>query len=242
MNASNSAPETGDVDDPTDTQQSKCLLKDTSKPTQDRREAQKQRSREQILQAAEDLVTQQRSALFSVDELAARADVSRRTIFNHFASLDEVLITLASARLRHFVDRFGEAIRAIEPSVTRESLFDAGVHTLKVPDLLDTIAFFARSLGPDPGVIGHTDELFHATLSRTGDELIGEIVRSSSDLDAFDAEVAVAQVISGVSTAARHWARETDTVLTPESRERFNELLARVTATWPTESGPTSPR
>lgn len=208
----------------------------TAAPT-DRREAQKQRSREQILHAAEELVNQQRSARFSVDELAERADVSRRTIFNHFATLDDILITIASDRLRSFVTHFSEVIRTAEPPVTRASVFDAAVKTLHRADLLDTIAFFARSLGTEPGVIDNTDILFHTTLTRTGDELIAEIVRASDCLDEFDAEVVVTQAISGIDTVARHWARETDTNLTPESREYFNELLARVTATWPTGTG-----
>lgn len=200
----------------------------------DRREAQKQRTREQILQAAEALVNQQRSARFSVDELAERADVSRRTIFNHFASLDDVLITLASERLRPFISHFADTIGAAEPPVTRACVFDAALKTLNRGDLLDTIAFFARSLGDESGVIDHSDILFHTTLTRTGEALIAEIVRASDCLDEFDAEVVVNQAISGIDAAAKHWARETDTNLTPASRERFSELLARVTATWPT--------
>lgn len=209
----------------------------TAKPdVADRREAQKQRSREQILQAAEELVNQQRSARFSVDELAERADVSRRTIFNHFASLDDVLITLAAERLQPFIAHFAETIRSAPQPITRASVFDAAILTLNRDDLLDMIAFFARSLGDDCGIIDHTDILFHTTLTRTGDALIAEIVSASELLDEFDAEVVVNQAIGGIDAVARHWARATDTNLTPESRERFNELLARVTATWPTGS------
>jgi len=51
----------------------------------DRRAALKAKHRAAILQAARDLVDERGGRGFSVDELAARADVARRTVFNHFS-------------------------------------------------------------------------------------------------------------------------------------------------------------
>lgn len=62
--------------------------------TTDRRAALKAKHRAAILQAARDLVDERGGREFSVDDLAARADIARRTVFNHFASLDEVLLAV----------------------------------------------------------------------------------------------------------------------------------------------------
>ena len=77
----------------------------------------------------------------------------------------------------------------------------------------------------------HHPDVASAAVADSG--LIDEIVRTSDDLDAFDAEVAIGQAISGLAAAARHWAQETGTSLDAASRGRLDELLARVTATWP---------
>ena len=199
----------------------------------DRRTAQKQRSRDQILAAARDLIEQQRSPRFTVDQLAERADVSRRTIFNHFATLDDVIVALAASELDDFVTIFGDCIAASGRPLTRESVFAAAAQTIERIDIHKIIAFFVRALGTEPKFDGHTDQLFHTTFNRTGGELIDEIVRTSDDLDAFDAEVAIGQAISGLAAAARHWAQETGTSLDAASRGRLDDLLARVTATWP---------
>lgn len=197
----------------------------------DRRSAQKQRSREQILTAARDLIETQRR--FSVDDLVERADVSRRTIFNHFTSLDDVLMALAATELDGFVRVFGDRIRASANPVTRERVFAAVIETIEHTDIQKTIAFFVRALGLEPQFDDRTDQLFHTTFNRTGTELIDEVVCASDDLDAFDAEVAIGQAISGLATVARHWGQETGLSLDTASRERFDQLLARVTATWP---------
>ena len=61
-----------------------------TEPATDRRAALKERSRQAIVQAAAELMDETGGTAFTVDELAERADVSRRTVFNHFASLEEI--------------------------------------------------------------------------------------------------------------------------------------------------------
>ncbi|MBK0297465.1 TetR family transcriptional regulator, partial [Bacillus sp. S34] len=41
-----------------------------------------------------------------VDDLASRADIARRTVFNHFGSLDEVLLAVCEQELSVIIDRF----------------------------------------------------------------------------------------------------------------------------------------
>ena len=56
----------------------------------------KARHRRAILDAAKELISEGGAARFSVDQLAERADVSRRTVFNHFASIDDVVTTVCT--------------------------------------------------------------------------------------------------------------------------------------------------
>ena len=74
--------------------------------TPDRRTELKARYRQAILDAADSLICERGKPQFSVDELAERADVSRRTVFNHFSSLDDVIMTTCTQVLRATVDEF----------------------------------------------------------------------------------------------------------------------------------------
>src|SRR4051812_42252580 len=63
----------------------------------DGRVAQKRRTRRAIVEAARDLLAAGRTP--SVDDVAAAADVSRRTIYMHFPTLDQLLLDAASGLL-----------------------------------------------------------------------------------------------------------------------------------------------
>jgi TetR/AcrR family transcriptional regulator of autoinduction and epiphytic fitness len=72
----------------------------------------KARHRRAILDAATELIDRHRAARFSVDQLAERADVSRRTIFNHFTSIDEVVTTVCTETLGVVIERFRAVVTA----------------------------------------------------------------------------------------------------------------------------------
>src|SRR5689334_17914325 len=61
------------------------------------REAQKRRTRTAIVAATRELVAGGRTP--SIDEIAVAADVSRRTIYLHFPTLDQLLLDAASGLL-----------------------------------------------------------------------------------------------------------------------------------------------
>src|SRR5699024_10253535 len=82
-----------------------CPVKEQhAPPGADRREALRARYRRAILDAAADLMDQSEGAAFTVDTLAERADVSRRTVFNHFASVEDIVIEVFSEVLSGFAD------------------------------------------------------------------------------------------------------------------------------------------
>lgn len=59
----------------------------------DKRSARKAENRIAIVEAAESLILEGGYGALNAEALAERAGVSRRTIFNHFASVDDVLVT-----------------------------------------------------------------------------------------------------------------------------------------------------
>ncbi|QKS21643.1 TetR/AcrR family transcriptional regulator [Curtobacterium sp. Csp1] len=117
----------------------------------DRRAALKAKHRAAILQAARDLVDEQGGRGFSVDDLAARADIARRTVFNHFASLDEVLLAVCEQELSVIIDRFlADMARTPIGDGSRASMFDELESAARGADLAPAIAGMYNILG-DPG-------------------------------------------------------------------------------------------
>ena len=70
----------------------------------DKRSARKAENRIAIVEAAESLILERGYGALNAEALAERAGVSRRTIFNHFASVDDVLVT----RMNQYFNRIFE--------------------------------------------------------------------------------------------------------------------------------------
>ena len=87
----------------------------------DRRGALKARHRQAIVDAARRLIDARQGPRFSVDELAAEADVSRRTVFNHFDSLDDVILAACTEILDAVVASFRQAATAAWGRSSRRS-------------------------------------------------------------------------------------------------------------------------
>lgn len=196
----------------------------------DRRAALKARHRAAILQAARELVDERGGPQFGVDELAERADIARRTVFNHFASLDEILLTLCADALEVIIDDFIVAVAAVPVGDdTTASMFDELAETIASTDLPSAIAKVALVLGApdpdDPRGRALSDEAF----ARAATRLLGEVTRRHPNVDALDAELLVSSLMSGVIVIATHWILHTGVRLDQEGREAWNDLVTRLT-------------
>ncbi|ROP78741.1 TetR family transcriptional regulator [Frigoribacterium sp. PhB107] len=199
-------------------------------PALDRRAALKARHRQAILDAADALIAEQGAPRFSVDELAARADVSRRTIFNHFASLDEVVMTLCTAALTDAIDEFRAATTAVatsEVAGTRSSLFDEVVLALRSIDLPAVVAYLWRVLDGDAEANG-ANKGVQDVFSRATEHLAADAARRSIAVDQLDVELLVSSLLHGIAVIAEHWVRRTDGALDDEGRAVWAELLDRL--------------
>ncbi|GIE82277.1 hypothetical protein Aph02nite_82270 [Actinoplanes philippinensis] len=193
--------------------------------TIDRRSALKARHRRAILDAAGALIAE--GGRFSVDQLAERADVSRRTVFNHFASIDDVVTTVCTEMLHVVIDGFRTTVTSGE----RESMFTDVAGALRVTDVPGIVAYLWRALGGFAPGNPQAAQIFHATVARTCEEMALELARKYPEADPLDAAILVSSLMNGTVAVATHWIAVTATQLDERSRELWHSLLERMIET-----------
>jgi AcrR family transcriptional regulator len=194
----------------------------------DRRAELKARHRQAILDAAAALIRERGRPQFSVDELAERADVSRRTVFNHFVSLDDVIMTTCTQVLSATVDEF-RAATASTPAGdgSRESLFNEITTALRNIDLPPVVAYLAGVLSAE-GENGRSQHSIGDVFTRTTEQLSIEIAERTSGVDEFEAAILVSAVMNGIAIVAGHWLASTQGSLDTASRRVWDGLLDRL--------------
>lgn len=198
----------------------------------DRRAALKARHRAAILAAASALIDERGGPRFTVDELAERADVARRTVFNHFASLDDVMLTLCDELLSVLVDDF-IAIAAATPvgDGSRASMFDEIASAIRSADLVPAIARMVTILGTDhigTNTDPREDSLTHEAFARVGDQLRREVARRNPGADELDVALLVGSLVNGIIVVAKYWISRTDARVDDDTRTVWNGLLDRL--------------
>ena len=196
----------------------------TTKPIlTDRRAELKARHREAILDAADSLILERGQARFSVDELADRADIARRTVFNHFSSLDDVIMTSCTRTLNRAIDDF-LAVASVTPSShgSRAALFAEVTTAIKQMDLPSLVAYFFGLLDGDDARTQNADSVF----MRSTEGLTVELARRSG-VDEFEVAVLVSTLLNGISVVARHWMIQAGGTLDAASRSVWDSLLDR---------------
>ncbi|WP_328472288.1 TetR/AcrR family transcriptional regulator [Actinoplanes sp. NBC_00393] len=198
-------------------------MKDVEPPA-DRRAALKARHRRAILDAAHALISEGEATRFSVDQLAERADVSRRTIFNHFASIDDVVTTACTEALGVVIENFLTAFAEGGPA----SMFDEITRALRATDVPGIVAFLWRALGGFHVGDPRPRQIFQATFSRTTDELARELAERHPERDPLDAELLVSSLMHGTEVIVGHWLTATAAAVDEKSRALWNDLLERL--------------
>ncbi len=188
----------------------------------DRRAALKARHRRAILDAANALINE--GVRVSVDQLAERADVSRRTIFNHFVSVDDVVTTVCTEMLGPVISTFRDSFAA----GGRPSMFDDIAEALRDTDVPGIIGFLRHALGGFTADDPRPNQIFLATFSRTADEMARELSARYPEVDPLDAAVLVSSLMNGIVVVAKHWIAATDAATDDRSRALWSELLERM--------------
>lgn len=194
----------------------------------DRRAALKARSRQAILDAAAELMERHGSTEFTVDDLAAAADVSRRTVFNHFASLDDVVTEVAGQMLVEIVDRM-EA-RATDGDREAGSILGDLAATAAGAHLVPTIAYLIEVLGrEDPRRGPREAVLMQRAFSLFTERMSAAMAHRHPQVDPLAVDLLVAAFGGGLLVMVDRWMDETGGGDTPESRRAWDDFVASIT-------------
>lgn len=191
----------------------------------DRRAALKTRHRQAIVDAAAALMSERAGTDFTVDQLAARADVSRRTVFNHFPSVDDVVTEACGDVLSSVV----ESLAAVPSGSSDASMMEEVAAAFRRADLVAPMAYLTRVLGgleeePSPRHALMTLRVF----TEVSDRLLAAMLLRRPDADKLTVELLVGSLAGGVGVLYHHWAAETGAVDTPQSRRVWARLLERL--------------
>ena len=207
----------------------------------DRRGALKARHRRAIIDAAAELMTEIGGTDFTVDQLAARADVSRRTVFNHFTSVDDITVEV-------FREMLGMVLSNVDANLSAPtseqpggpSMFDRVAAALRATDLVTPITELTRIFQSKGGgltrILNPRDRepnprqavLLERALTELGTRIAATTMRHHPSADPLEVELMCGALVGGSLVVVRHWARVTGGVDTPESRRVWDELLDRM--------------
>jgi TetR/AcrR family transcriptional regulator, regulator of autoinduction and epiphytic fitness len=201
----------------------------SSSLTVDRRAALKARHRQAIVDAARRLIDAHQGPRFSVDELAAEADVSRRTVFNHFESLDDVILAACTEILDAVVSAFREAATGCggrDGDVQR--VFGQIVQAVRTTDLPQLTAYLWSALGGADAPPARQQRFMQVALSRVADDLTLEVLRRNPGIDPLDAELLVSSILHGIAVISRRWIEEFGGSTTSTARRAWDVLVDRL--------------
>jgi TetR/AcrR family transcriptional regulator, regulator of autoinduction and epiphytic fitness len=205
----------------------------------DRRARLKARTRRAIVDAAAALMDATRGLDFTVDELAERADVSRRTVFNHFGSMDDVV----AAVLADAFQGVAEALDAGEPPSGDDphaAMVADLARALRATDLVPALSSLTRGLGlagwagcdvaDAPSLPANEVMLLMRSLVGTSEELAERLRRRHPGVDRLDVDLAVGSMMSNLVVLHRYWFTETAGGSDTRSRAVWSRLVDRMLA------------
>lgn len=163
---------------------------------------------------------------FTVEEIAERADVSRRTVFNHFSSLDDVVVEVCSGAMGDVIESLADVPLG---DGTNASMMEEMATVLRAADLVGPLAYLTRVLGcpadqPSPRQALMTLRVFTEVSSL----LLAAILVRRPAADRLALDLLVGSLAGGVGVLYHHWAAETGAVDTPESRRVWSRHLERL--------------
>ncbi|MFE1099460.1 TetR/AcrR family transcriptional regulator [Nocardiopsis alba] len=200
----------------------------------DRREALKARHRRAIIDAAWELILEVGGTDFTVDRLAERADVSRRTVFNHFKTVDDIIVEVFGRMLGVVLDNVDANLAASAgEGDTETAMFDRVAAALRATDLVTPIRELTRLF--DSGG-GRTDPrravLLERTITDLGTRIAITTLRHHPRADPLEVDLMCGALVGGALAVVRHWEEATGGVDTAESRLLWDRLLGRMIHTY----------
>lgn len=203
--------------------------------------AAKESRRRAIVDSALELARTHGRDGFSVDQLAELAGVSRRTVFNYFGSLNEVLLAAHSQVMDVLISEFQHRSAATPVGDgSAASVFAEMAHLLQEIELVTPMATLARLLGENFENDPDSAQLGCEVMRRTAGHLAADATKRGAKMDQVDIDLLVHSLFDGLVVINGHWMTRTGAADTTESRVVWNELLHRLIDT--VRHGYASPR
>jgi TetR/AcrR family transcriptional regulator of autoinduction and epiphytic fitness len=212
----------------------------TTNQPPDGRSALRAERRVAIIDAARALATEHGSDGFTVDQVALRAGVSRRTVFNHFAGLEQLLVAACEQLLvettTDLLDEVDRRIAALAdarpgPGPDGRTVLAAVAGSARGVDLPRAIASIHCVLGAPCPTDERAQHISRTAFEHVGGRLREHLQERAPDLDALDLELTLALMFSGINTLAGLWL-EQHPDLTPDvpddARAEWDRLLDRL--------------
>lgn len=191
----------------------------------DRRARIRERHHRAIIDAAASLLDTKGADGFTVEELARRAEVSRRTVFNHFGSVDEIVIAVCTEVLGDLVETF-ESRPSTPAGTTDAGVFDELAEALRSTDLVTPIAYLTRVLGtPDDDPSQRRAVVLLRAFTVVSERIAAEMLRRHPDADELTTRLLVSSLIGGLVVLHTRWLAATDGSADTTSRAVWDELL-----------------
>ena len=191
------------------------------------------RRRQRIIEAATAVLTERGPAALPLDEIAERAGVSRRTVFNYFHSVEDLLVAVGA-------DMLGGVIASLQvnapapsevpdpheapPEAPQEALLDELARILQSAELVAAMVRITDALGTvrsDTRLL----PLLRDAFLRIIDTLAAEARRRHPNVPGLDVDLLVSSLVAGVVTLYMHWSGTVGVVDTPVSRQLWAGLL-----------------
>ncbi|KQT93470.1 hypothetical protein ASG49_00100 [Marmoricola sp. Leaf446] len=193
--------------------------------------------RRAILEATRALATEHGADGFTVEQVAERAGVSRRTIFNYVAGLDQLLVEVCeqilddatTALLAEIFRRWGDDDAAA--GTAAPALLDAVAQATRSIDLPSAIASIDRALGSPDSDDERLQVISRTAFDHAGGRLREQLLHRAPDLDPVDLEIGLALLFAGIAVIAEIWLdrhRDPTSEVSPTARADWAQLLDRV--------------
>ena len=192
-----------------------------------RRERNKARTREAIVEALRTLLREQPVHRLTVDQLADEAGVSRRTFFNYYAGIPAVVSEIIGSSTEHLADAIGGFDAGTSPMGRLREI----VRTVGIPvELIEWLALLNRHACPDDPAAAAFDRVVWAAKGAWLEDLL--IERLPGGVDGLYLATLATTIMSCFAAAERTWAagREPGTPVDPAAIENFHRELDRALA------------
>lgn len=200
---------------------------------QDRRVAVGQRHHQAIIDAAIALMEEHGSTGFTVEDVASRAGVARRTVFNHFGSFDDVVAAAASRVLGNVLDGLMAYTSEVLSEGDSTSLGQELVALVANPDVVPPLVYIARVLGDVEPTQPWRAVLTQRTMARVSADLATAMAHRYPKVDRLDVDLMVHAFIAAVTVIYHHWVRDTGAVDTRESRATWALMVDQLASLFP---------